>query len=366
MRTDIKVILYLLFLPILFNTVSSFGQEPIPVQKPEYYLLEWPHNKELFEKETGISFEVDSVGTHEVRLIVDTRDRPKAYTSDIATPVCADGECRLMHLKLFWTLLGNYAGFSTYPGLPLTKHDHDPFQKEDYAKLHALLMDRRSILERRTIDELVEKPKKRKVNGIDALSGATIAEVKESVVPGALYSCYVAWHLANGHLRDSIRAHSKKLSDSEMLADMLHSNTMDYHIYAVSRFNATQYNTHHKRIAEIFRTGSPLLRGIIIKNQPNSFWSSQKRQRPFWDAFLGIDLNSKSLLLEHLDKAPIPVLEDISSYLGTMSKNQLKVYLEHLAHLSHIPSKIQDNLKETVKSDNHTYTYLIEEFLEGF
>ena len=88
-----------------------------------------------------------------------------------------------MHIRLYWTLLGEYAGFDRYVDLPLTKHDHDEFKEEDYQKLHSLLKDPNSVLRRRTIDELVEKPKQRTVNGVDALSGATIAEVKESVYP---------------------------------------------------------------------------------------------------------------------------------------------------------------------------------------
>src|SRR5690606_27133137 len=135
------------------------GPQKDPFQeRPEFYVLDWKEGTKLTSNETGISIEIDSMGLQNVDLLKDKDGKPIVYVSEISTPVCADGNCRLMDIRLYWTLLGDYAGFDRYPMLPLTKHDHDEFLIEDYNKLHNLLIDNNSILKKRTIDELVEKP----------------------------------------------------------------------------------------------------------------------------------------------------------------------------------------------------------------
>ncbi|MEO1010869.1 MAG: hypothetical protein AAFX53_06140 [Bacteroidota bacterium] len=357
------IFLFGLFL-LMAHAPDPFPPDRSITEKPEYYILEWPDGTELTERKTGIHFEVDSVGQHDVRLLVNQQNRPTAYTSDISTPVCADGECRLMDIKLYWTLLGEYAGFDTYPGLPLTKHDHDEFQSQDYDKLHRLLLDRRSILERRTIDQLVEKPKMRKVNGVDALSGATIAEVKETVVSGALYSCYVAWHLANGHLQDSMKAHTRTFINDEILLNMLESDNSDYHAFALEKMEETQFISQHLRVAEVFKTGIPMVRGIIIKSLPAVFWETETLQKPFWDALPVVDLNSRSFLLEHLEDAPEAVIEKVSSNLGILSKNQLKIFLDFLSAKDSLSPHLLKNLETFAQSKTAPYGYLAVQFLE--
>jgi len=359
----------ILVISIIFLQLSSFNSSSyIPSnnlkEQPEFFVLEWEEGTILNPKDTGIIFEVDSIGQHEVVLLVDKNDSPRLFASDISTPVCADGECKLMHIKLYWTLLGEYAGFDRYPGLPLTKHDHDLFVLEDYQKLHRLLTDDKSILERRTMGKLVEKPVMREVNGVDALSGATVKEVKESVVSGALYSCYVAWHLVHGGIQDSIREYSKSLVDDQLVIHMLNSNNKDYQLFALNSLSKGQYEENYQRIAEIFKTGIPMVRGFIIKNLPESFWETNELQKPFWDAFSGIDLNSRSFLLEHLDSAPDTIIAELSSNLGVMSKNQVKAYLANLEKFEKINPVLQHNLQNFAKSDNKAYSYLAHEFLE--
>ena len=191
---------FLISIILFFWTAYGFSQFGFPIElergvqqdtfqeRPEFYVLDWKNGTMLTRTETGISIEIDSMGLQNVDLLKDKNGKPILYVSEISTPVCADGNCRLMDIRLYWTLLGDYAGFDRYPMLPLTKHDHDEFLIEDYIRLHHLLIDNNSILKKRTIDELVEKPKKTIENEVDALSGATVAEIKEAVVSGALYS----------------------------------------------------------------------------------------------------------------------------------------------------------------------------------
>jgi hypothetical protein len=367
-----KYLVTVLFISTLFllsekngyrETLSIKTYNDVLDKAPEYYVLEWKAGTRLSKKKTDLFIEIDSFDAQEVAVMVNENDEPVLYASDISTPVCADGECKLMHIRLYWTLLGEYAGFDTYPELPLTKHDHDEFRRGDYEKLHKLLADDKSILKRRRLDQLVEKPIMRNVNGVDALSGATIAEVKESVVSGALYSCYVAWHLTHGNIRDKIRARTFSVLNANMLIDMLYSANTDYQILALEKMDSGQFTEHHLQIARIFKTAVPLVRSIIAKDLPNRFPDSPELQRPFWEAFSEIDIGSRSLLLKHLDRAPLFVRNIISTQLGSMTKNQIIVFLEFLSSKKHSP-ELLENLHSFADSENEAYSYLVKNYLE--
>ncbi len=370
MKNSLGVIVFLLLavcraqIGASIHTLPQGDQDEVLIDRPEFYLMDWDQGTKLIEKETPLSIMVDSMGRQEVRMLTDEKSNPVLYTSDIETPVCADGECRLMHIRLYWTLLGEYAGFDRFPGLPLTKHDHDEFLQADYLKLHHLLSDKLSILERRSIDELVVKPEQPEVEGADALSGATITEVKESVVAGALYSCYVAWHLVHGAIKEDIKKYTMSLVNEEMVRTMLNSNSVDYQMFALNRLEIEKYPEYVDRISEIFESGIPMVRSFIIKNLPDVFWNTEKLQRPFWNNFAKVDINSRSLLLDHLESASIATLEDISSQLGAMTKNQLKSYLQHLEEQRIKSRIIHKNLENFSSSDSEKYAYLVAQYLE--
>ena len=201
------------------------------------------------------------------------------------------------------------------------------------------------------------------MEGVDAVAGATIKEVKESVVGGALYSCYTAWHLVHGPIKDAIQKRTLSSLDDDMVLRMLGSNNKDYLMFALNRLTENQYEVNYLRIAEIFESGIPLVRTFIVKNLPDSFWNSQELQKPFWKSFPKVDINSRSLLLEHLNTASQRILEDISSQLGTMTKNQLKAYLDHLGGQEQLSSSIKKNLRFFAKSSTEKYDYLVKEFL---
>lgn len=330
---------------------------------PEFFVLEWKEGTKLIPTKTNFFIEVDSMGKQEVVVLLNKNQEPVLYASEISTPVCADGECKLMNIKLYWTLLGEYAGFDRYSDLPLTKHDHDEFKVEDYQKLHELLIDDKSILGRRSIDRLVEKPKMRTVNGIDAVAGATIARVKESVVSGALYSCYTAWKLVHGDIREQLKAHSLSVLNKNMIVDMLFSNNEDYHLFALVELTNAQYVEYYEQIAEVFKKSTPLVRSIIAKSLIGKFRNTPDLQKPFWDAFDAIDVGSRSTLINYLDEAPNYVSSLLSSKLSTLSKNQLKAFLEHLSKKETISSEVQSNLKKFANSKNEIYFYLVLDYL---
>tara|TARA_R110002111_G_scaffold25348_8_gene55746 strand:+ start:1138 stop:2253 length:1116 start_codon:yes stop_codon:yes gene_type:complete len=339
-------------------------QHKMLTKKPEFFALQWQEGMALKKKSTPFFIEVETLGNQNVDILVNEQNRPVLYTADVCTPVCADGECRLMYLALYWDLLGDYAGYDKVEGQVLTKHDHEEFLEQDYEKLHRLLLDDNSILKRKKMDELVSKPKEPLQDGVDAIAGATIEEVKESVVDGALYSCYVAWNIAHGPIKGELRDYTIANFDKEMKGYMLQSNEQDYQMYALGTLNEAEYLDHRDRIIQIFKEGIPLIRSYIVQNLPKLFWESDSLQMPFWESFATVDINSRSLLLNHIQQAPVEVAVLLGGNLEIMTKNQLKLYLLAIENEAMTNPDINAQLLRFAGSGTHTYAYVVAEFLE--
>ncbi|SHJ04956.1 hypothetical protein [Pseudozobellia thermophila] len=368
----IRIALGLFFLvPLLCQaqlgpvTAFSDGAQKTSLDvRPEFFVLDWKKGTVLDIVETPMTIMVDSVGTQKINLLQNKKREPVLYSSNIVTPVCADGDCKLMHITLYWTLLGDYAGFDRSVKEPLTKHDHDEFLYADYWKLHELLQDHNSILKRRRIDELVTRPKPSEMEGVDALSGATVKEVKESVVSGALYSCYVAWHLVHGKIKEELRAYTVARQNQDMLLRMLNSANTNYQMYALENLGEEGYEAHFPRITELFRSGIPLVRSFIIKNLADAFARSPSIMQPFWEALPHIDINTRSLLLQHIDSAPDATVTAISTQLGVLTKNQLIQFLSHLEDRKSVSGEIWENLRRFAASSKEKNAYIVVQFLE--
>lgn len=143
---------------------------------------------------------------------------PSYYYSKIFTPVCETGECKPIYINIYWDLLGNYSKYDLPEGEELTKQDHIPFTKSDYELLHEVLLDgddpRYGLrVKRSDLPEGGKKDKEEqsspspanalvllsKTEMVDAVSGATRPQMKGRFVPGALYTTYTCWDLANTH-----------------------------------------------------------------------------------------------------------------------------------------------------------------------
>jgi hypothetical protein len=310
----------------------------------------------------------DTSITHLLHLLWDAEGTPLLYYADLHTPVCIDGVCKPVFLEMYWDLLGNYVGFGEYPDRPLTKYDHDPFTSEDYAKLHGLLLDRNSILDRKSLKDLYDlrqaSGEKIAYNGveIDGISGATKTEIKSSVVSGALYSCYRLWYLAQGNAREQILAHLPKIYDDALAHHFLVAEQAEYRYYAVRQMDGADF-TDFAPILEVFRRGNPLARKHILKKLPDSLLQLPTVYPLLYQMFPDLDSGSKTLLIEKLSLAPA-VAPDLSSYLNKMTKNQLRSYLRFLKKSPELLSiAVINNLTQAAKSDTMPFGYLITQFL---
>ena len=324
------------------------------------------------EHNLGVFRNPDSLLTHELLLLKDDKERPLLYYADIQTPVCIDGLCKPVNIALYWNLVGNYVGFGLEQDQPLTKFDHELFTAADYEKLHHLLSDPNAVFQRRTLEELFDKnavatQKKIEYQGIalDAVSGATVKEIKESVVEGALYSCYTLWHLAYGDASAVMEAHLKSIYSEALAQYFLQSEYEEYWLYALKQMDAAAMVKQAERLSEIMIAAKPMLRAYTLKKLPKAVFAGAEFSRKLYGAFSALDVNTRTLLLNNLSFAHSDALLLLSTQVESMSQNQLKTFLQYLdQHKAAVTPALKGNLERSSGNSQFTYRYLIADFLK--
>lgn len=315
----------------------------------------------------------DSLVEHTMELLSDGQGQPLFFYADILTPVCIDNICKPMAIAIYWNLTGDYVGYGLHPEEPLTKYDHELFEQADYEKLHALLRNPHSILERRKLEDLFDpeavsaKQVTYKGEEVDAVSGATRKEITESVVEGALYSCYTIWHLVHGEVRKKMAAQLEAMYSPALGSRFLGSPYTEYQMYALRHFERSDMAAHLPRIIELFETTPPVTRRYILKKLPDSVWASDTLCLDLFRRFSELDINSQTLLVELLPHAPVEAAVYLATQAGSMTKNQLTRYLDFLRELPDGEEKegIQDILRRMVAQGDYPYSYLIEDYLNA-
>lgn len=314
----------------------------------------------------------DSLLQHQVWLLSDAQQQPLLYCADVITPVCIDGLCKPMYITLYWNLVGNYVGYGVFQDNLLTKFDHEAFTPVDYAKLHSLLLDQHSILERKTMADLFDQSiaavEKITFKGkeVDAVSGATRTEIKESVVEGALYSCFTAWHLAHGNIKEQIEQHLLTYYEATLAESFLRSSAEDYQLFALKQLDQNTLARLLPQVQEIFKHTSPGNRLYILKKLPKELWKDERVSQSFFQTFASIDINTRTLLLNNLKYAHPSVVNSLVNDLEQMSKNQLSTFLNYLAENRQLlNAKVKAKLVQTAQNKSFAESYLVETFLKG-
>lgn len=354
----------------LWLLVGRNGNEP-GRNEPLFCNMPATLDRVVAEQPAGIFKNPDTLLEHELFLLSDSAQQPLLFYSEIMTPVCIDGICKPVHIELYWSLTGNYVGFGLFDQEPLTKFDHDAFTEADYQKMNALLNDKNSILSRQQLSDLFDEnaapAKKIEYQGVelDAVSGATRKEIKESVVEGALYSCFTLWHLVYGPVQQTIEAYVQSIYTPELATELLYSGNADYQFYALKQMDDTAMSRELSRIAAIFIAAKPLVRTYILKKLPKEVFSREVLSHTLYEVFPAVDVSSKTMLLTMLEYAHPSAAGQLSSQVELMSRNQLKTYLGFLAaDRSRLTKTIREKLQGIVAAQTYTYGYMIEEFLQ--
>lgn len=167
-----------------------------------------------------------------------SKGNPLAVYREITTGVCLDGECRPVHIRLYWTLTGRYLGYYLKKQ-ELTKKEHTPFTESEYNLLHSLLGDSLSVLANFTLEEI--QPKKIQHIKTDGITGATPPNISGYIVPEAAFTTHTLWHLVYGETVDSLNLRIRSYLNYQILDSLLKSRNGFDQEWALRRIAGNEY-----------------------------------------------------------------------------------------------------------------------------
>lgn len=164
---------------------------------------------------------IDTIPNDTLYVCYSNKGLPLATYRDVRTGVCDSGECKIVTIKIYWTITGRYLGYIVNPLDVLTKKKHIPFLESDYRLLHLILSDSISLLARYSLHGLYNQ-------NVDGISGATIPDLTKYIVPDAVYTSYTLWNLVYGSTRDSLNILNRRLVTVPLLDSLFkHANWYD-------------------------------------------------------------------------------------------------------------------------------------------
>ena len=201
---------------ILFECKSTFAQQ----QEKKFEKIHGTFISHNFNDQT------DDLSSQLIIGLIDDNGIPLWFSREFIKQVCSSGECKLIHLKIYWDGAANYLGIK--PLEPLTKTNHVQFTEQEYKKLDNILADSLSILKGLNIEELtIEK------NQVDGITGATLPYLSDLVVPNAVYTCYTLWHTVYGPTQEKIKSIIEQRVDGNYLKNVFNKQDPKYLPWAI-------------------------------------------------------------------------------------------------------------------------------------
>ncbi|MFV0591002.1 MAG: hypothetical protein ACK5M7_06425 [Draconibacterium sp.] len=265
---------------VVILLVSSFDIRLADKSEPAFH----------FFTEDSIDVEVVALFEHDSVL--------SGYKAYVFSPVCEDTTCYPVELEFYWDVLGRYQKYEVFPGRGLTKLDHKPFTDADYKTLSKLMLNNSPAFLELKREDLVVKVKK---DTVDGYTGATIAAIKNEVIPGAVYSCYTLWHIANGIVADSIKNNTQRHFNPILLKSLFNSGDVEAAYYLIGRLNEDQFVTYLPEILKLLRESEGYLAQHILDQIPQKIVSSESFQDSMVAIMPDLDYYAQKSLLRRLD-----------------------------------------------------------------
>ena len=271
----------------------------------------------------------DSVNI-EVNAYDDSLGLLESYSASVFTPVCEGDKCYAIEIIFYWDFIGRFHHYDTIPGKGLTKLDHEPFTLSDYLKLDNILTNSNSLLASYTKDELVKNTRSSEIDGI---TGATINEIKESVISGAVYSCFTLWHIANGPVVDSIQKSTKNLLSKDLVKKMVSQKDQEINYYLINNFTENDFASYLREILQTIQDGKGYFAKNVIEKMSEDIAADSLSQHFFASSFTQLDYFAQVALLEKLNAKSLSGamtvtlkqnIDDRDSYKNELIKSLLK------------------------------------------
>lgn len=260
----------------------------------------------------------------EITALYSDEGRLEGYQAYIKTPVCETENCYIVEINFAWDLIGRFQKFDTISGAGLTKLDHIPFTTTDYQKLDQLLQDAKSPLANYSKEELVRDTRS---SEIDGFTGATVLEVKESVVSGGVYSCYTLWHLAHGAVVDSLQLKTYAQLDTALAEKIVNQQDQEMNYFLIQHFSEQDYAQYLPQVLKTLEHGSGYYAKHAIEQMPTAVFAAPIAQDFFAIHFEHLNYFAQVALLKKLQPNALntSMMQTLQQHLGdrNSTKNQL-------------------------------------------
>lgn len=275
----------------------------------------------------------DTVFGDTLYLEFTSKGLPRSAFRKISTGVCIDGQCRKLQMSVYWDITGQYLGFELPAGEFLSKTEHEPFNEEEYKRLHTLLADRYSSLAEYTLEELVPQNKE-----VDAVSSATVKNVLNSVVEGAVYTSYTLWHIVYGNSRKEVQKLGLQYFSEELAIHILENHDNDSRIWTLDNLQIlnTWSDSLQQKVLGLIGNRNFYLSERAINSFSPELLNSTDFQKKIYSVFETVEYPVKRLIIMRLLKAT--VLSDelknrlatgLPNYNGPLAQNVLDLFIQH-------------------------------------
>lgn len=268
------------------------------------------------------------------KTLVQSKCNPEepVFYMDVESVVCGDAQCRIDTVRIIWNELGFYKRIELANGISLEKAKGAPFTQTDYQKLDNILSNAESGLKNIYKEDVTGSETS---EGVDALSGATIALDGDAYVKGAVWTCYTLWHWVNGDITKTIRDLTGDGLSVDSLQSYLKERTFNYRVFAVEQLSRRKIHDSKtvKAILQVAPVENYALQKLIVG------YLEKLPDIPYLEAIerlLKIDNEKLSLLaLRSLSvsdrQIPIPYYDRLGKLtLGGDSYQTIDLYLKLL------------------------------------
>ncbi len=233
----------------------------------------------------------------EVQPHLDSLGLLEFYRAKVSTPVCEGSKCYTIEINFYWDLIGRFHHFDTIDGKGLTKLDHIPFTSEDYEKLNLILRRPTSLLSVYSKEELVKESRS---SAIDGKTGATKAELKQSAIEGAVYSCYTLWHIAQGPMVDELQSVTQQLFTKDLIQKMVSREDQWINYFLINRFSAREFALYLPEVLRTIEDGEGYFAKNALEKMPVDIINDQEALQFFAIHFDQFDYYAQVALLQKL------------------------------------------------------------------
>lgn len=311
----------------------------------------------------------DSVLSLDIKQVTKSDGTPLHYFIELKEGVCFENECRPLDILLYWNITGRYLGFELLDGEFLSKYDHEPFNHKEYEQLHQLLADPFLPLGNYTFEELVKRPDTVS-QSMDGVSGATMKDVLEYIVPGAAYTTHKLWNIIHGPIQQQVSELTAQQLNASLFNKILQSRDQSDQTWALERIALLSDldNSVIEVMEEILIEGEHFQAYLLLKSLSSKQMESEHLQLALFRLLGKVDYSIENMIFDKLLEAPrlhgsivgasIPILKALS---GPQLGKLLKVFTHHKVK----NAALNQALSEMVPNENSFVERQLLQYLEN-